>query len=39
VDADSLAAMLEQDGLFARHFPGFEHRPQQVEMLRAVCQA
>jgi DNA polymerase-3 subunit epsilon/ATP-dependent DNA helicase DinG len=39
VDAGSLAAMLEQDGLVARHFPGFEHRPQQVEMLRAVAHA
>ena len=31
--------MLEAGGLFSQHFPGFEHRPQQVEMLRAVCQA
>ena len=34
-----LSAMLEEGGLFAHHFPGFEHRPQQVEMLRAVAQA
>ncbi len=39
LDVDALAAMLEEGGLFARHFPGFEHRPQQVEMLRAVAQA
>ncbi|HSJ53434.1 MAG TPA: helicase C-terminal domain-containing protein [Anaerolineae bacterium] len=39
IEADSLAAMLEQNGLLARHFPGFEHRPQQVEMLRAVAMA
>jgi ATP-dependent DNA helicase DinG len=34
-----LTAMLEADGLFAQRFPGFEHRPQQVEMLRAVATA
>jgi len=39
LDLDALAAMLEEDGLFARQFPGFEHRPQQVEMLRAVAAA
>ncbi len=39
VDVDQLAATLEEDGLFAQHFPGFEHRPQQVEMLRAVATA
>jgi DNA polymerase-3 subunit epsilon/ATP-dependent DNA helicase DinG len=37
LDVDQLAAMLEEDGVFAQHFPGFEHRPQQVEMLRAVA--
>jgi ATP-dependent DNA helicase DinG len=39
LDVDSLAAMLEEGGLFAHSFPGFEHRPQQVEMLRAVAHA
>jgi len=39
VDVDELAAMLEEDGVFARSFPGFEHRSQQVEMLRAVATA
>jgi ATP-dependent DNA helicase DinG len=39
LDEDELAAMLEDGGLFSQHFPGFEHRPQQVEMLRAVCTA
>ncbi len=39
LNVDELAAMLEEDGPFARHFPGFEHRPQQVEMLRAVANA
>ena len=39
VDVDQLAAMLEEGGLFAQRFPGFEHRSQQVEMLRAVTTA
>ena len=39
VDADELAATLEEDGVFAQNFPGYEYRPQQVEMLRLVAQA
>jgi predicted DnaQ family exonuclease/DinG family helicase len=39
LDVDKLAEMLEEGGLFNQHFPGFEHRPQQVEMLRLVAQA
>jgi DNA polymerase-3 subunit epsilon/ATP-dependent DNA helicase DinG len=39
VDVEQLAETLEEGGLFAQRFPGFEHRPQQVEMLRAVAQA
>jgi ATP-dependent DNA helicase DinG len=39
VDVEALASMLEEGGVFAHHFPGYEHRPQQVEMLRAVGQA
>jgi ATP-dependent DNA helicase DinG len=39
LDIDELAGMLEAGGLFNQHFPGFEHRPQQVEMLRAVAHA
>ena len=39
LDVDQLAAMLEEGGLFEQQFPGFEHRPQQVEMLRAVATA
>jgi DNA polymerase-3 subunit epsilon/ATP-dependent DNA helicase DinG len=39
LDVEELAAMLEEGGLFAHHFLGFEHRPQQVEMLRAVALA
>lgn len=39
LDEAALAAMLKEDGLFARRFPGYEHRPQQVEMLQAVARA
>ena len=39
MDVGRYAAMLERDGLFAQRFPGFEHRAQQVEMLRAVGTA
>ena len=36
---DDLAAFLGPNSLFARAFDGFEHRPQQVEMMRAVADA
>ncbi|HID64182.1 MAG TPA: hypothetical protein EYP49_15795, partial [Anaerolineae bacterium] len=39
LDVDSLAAMLEEGGDFSGKFPGYEYRPQQVEMLRAVAEA
>ncbi len=39
LDIGELAAMLEERGLFAQHFAGFEHRPQQVEMLRTAATA
>lgn len=39
LDADRLAALLEEGGAFARRFPGYEHRHQQVEMLHAVALA
>ncbi|GAB4537470.1 MAG: helicase C-terminal domain-containing protein [Anaerolineae bacterium] len=39
LDIDELAGMLEAGGLFNQHFPGFEHRPPQVKMLRAVARA
>ncbi len=39
LDCEELASLLEPGGVFARYNPGFEHRSQQVEMLRAVCQA
>jgi len=39
LDCEELASLLEPGGVFARYNPRFEHRAQQVEMLRAVCQA
>jgi len=39
LDVDGLAALLEEGGAFAERFPGYEYRPQQVEMLRAVARA
>ena len=39
LDVDSLASVIEAGGPFAASFPDYEHRPQQVEMLRAVAEA
>lgn len=39
LDVDELAALLEPGGALARALPGYEHRPPQVEMLRAVARA
>lgn len=39
IDVDYLASLLEEGGAFEAHFPGYEHRPQQVDMLRAVAKA
>ena len=39
LDPDEIAGILEHGGAFSRHFPEFEHRPQQVGMLRAVAEA
>jgi DNA polymerase-3 subunit epsilon/ATP-dependent DNA helicase DinG len=39
LDADEIAATLEHGGAFSRHFAAYEHRPEQVEMLRAVTDA
>lgn len=39
LEVEQLAALLEEGGAFAAHFPGYEHRPQQVEMLRSVARA
>ena len=39
IDEAELSSYLEHEGLFAREFPGFQHRPQQVKMMRAVAGA
>ncbi|MBN1146038.1 MAG: DEAD/DEAH box helicase family protein [Anaerolineales bacterium] len=39
LDIDEVSALLESGGAFARHFPNFEHRPEQVAMLQAVAEA
>lgn len=39
IDVDELAEMLEPGGAFSKHIKGFEHRSQQVEMLRSVGNA
>ena len=38
-DVEELAGYLADGGLFSNAYPGFEHRPEQVEMLRAVGSA
>jgi len=39
IDTSILSAMIAPGGQFERAFPGYEHRPQQVEMLVAVAEA
>ena len=39
VDEPEMATYLAQGGVFSQSFPGFEHRPQQVEMMTAVASA
>jgi ATP-dependent DNA helicase DinG len=39
LDLDELAALLEHAGPFSRHFPNYEYRAEQVQMLRAVARA
>ena len=39
LDQDEVSALLEHGGPFAKHFSGFEQRPQQLEMLRQVTKA
>ncbi len=39
INLGELAAMLEPGGVFADLFPGYEHRPQQVEIMCAVGDA
>jgi len=39
LDPEEISAVLDQGGPFAAHFPGYECRPQQVEMAAAVTRA
>lgn len=39
IDPEELAAVIEPGGPLAQGFGGYEHRPQQVTMLRTVAQA
>lgn len=39
LDVEQLAALLERGGPFEAHFSDYEHRPQQVAMLRGIAQA
>ncbi len=39
LDEEELAGLLAEDGLLARKLPGYEHRPEQIDMLRAVARA
>jgi ATP-dependent DNA helicase DinG len=39
LDEDEVASILEHGGALSRYFPGYEMRPQQVEMLRTVTRA
>jgi DNA polymerase-3 subunit epsilon/ATP-dependent DNA helicase DinG len=39
LDPDEIAEVLEFGGAFSRHFPHYEHRPEQVAMLRAVTES
>jgi DNA polymerase-3 subunit epsilon/ATP-dependent DNA helicase DinG len=39
LDEEDISAILEPGGEFAGHFPHFEYRTQQVEMLRAITNA
>jgi ATP-dependent DNA helicase DinG len=39
LDLDETTSVLEYGGPFSKHFEAYEHRPEQVEMLRAVTTA
>ncbi|OGO13401.1 MAG: hypothetical protein A2Y53_02595 [Chloroflexi bacterium RBG_16_47_49] len=39
LDPNEVASALEIGGIFSHHFPNYEYRPQQIEMLRSVTQA
>jgi ATP-dependent DNA helicase DinG len=39
LDPEEISAILDQGGPFAKQFPGYEYRPQQVQMAAAVARA
>lgn len=39
LNVDEIAALIEEKGVLARSIPGYEHRPQQVVVTRAVVNA
>ncbi len=39
LDVEDTQAMLDIGGIFAKQFPTFEHRPQQLEMTKAIAEA
>ena len=39
LDIDETSAIIEAGGIFAKYFPDYEYRIQQVDMLRAVAKA
>ncbi len=39
LDVEALASILQPGGEFASHFPAFEHRSQQVQVLKAIAEA
>lgn len=39
LDAEETAKLFAPEGLYARRLPGFEHRPEQGKMARALCAA
>lgn len=39
IDTTSIAQLIEPDGLFSKHFDGYEYRPQQIDMLNIVCNS
>lgn len=39
LNPDEVCAILEHGGLFSKYFDNYEMRPQQLEMVRAICDA
>jgi len=39
LETEEVTSILDYGGEFSKYFPGYEHRPEQVEMLRWVTQA